>query len=112
MTSISRAALDLLESYPWPGNVRELQHAMERAVVLTRNEVLGPDEILAMMHGRASVGCPGCHVARALFVLRRRDDESATHQFWSALASVYRAFETTRRVPVVTVDRDGVYRVK
>lgn len=30
------AALETLLGYPWPGNVRELEHAVERAVLLTR----------------------------------------------------------------------------
>jgi two-component system response regulator HydG len=33
-------ALAALEDYAWPGNVRELEHAVERAVVLARGEVL------------------------------------------------------------------------
>jgi two-component system response regulator HydG len=51
VTGISRAALDVLENYPWPGNVRELQHAIERAVVLTRNETLGPEDFEAKIRG-------------------------------------------------------------
>jgi len=39
---LSPAAVDLLQRYPWPGNVRELQHAVERAVILTPDEVLQP----------------------------------------------------------------------
>ena len=35
-------ALATLEAYPWPGNVRELQNVVERAVILTRHEVLEP----------------------------------------------------------------------
>jgi DNA-binding NtrC family response regulator len=30
---------------PWKGNVRELQHAVERAVILARREVLEPDDL-------------------------------------------------------------------
>src|SRR5215813_267323 len=36
----SPAALQVLENYAWPGNVRELEHAVERAVVLSRGEVI------------------------------------------------------------------------
>ena len=38
---ISPGAIELLQHYPWPGNVRELQHAVERAVILTSDPILG-----------------------------------------------------------------------
>jgi DNA-binding NtrC family response regulator len=36
-----------LEKYPWPGNVRELRNAMERAVLLSRGELILPDHLPA-----------------------------------------------------------------
>ena len=33
----------LLQQYDWPGNVRELQHSIERAVILSPNEILQPE---------------------------------------------------------------------
>jgi DNA-binding NtrC family response regulator len=38
--TLSEKAKNKLESYSWPGNVRELQHAIEKAVILSDNEIL------------------------------------------------------------------------
>jgi formate hydrogenlyase transcriptional activator len=37
---VSPAAMEALVAYPWPGNIRELQNLVERAVILTRSELL------------------------------------------------------------------------
>jgi two-component system response regulator AtoC len=37
-------AMARLRSYPWPGNVRELRNAIERAMLLTEEPVLGVDQ--------------------------------------------------------------------
>ncbi len=37
---IHESALKRLESHNWPGNIRELQHAVERAVIMSDNNVL------------------------------------------------------------------------
>jgi formate hydrogenlyase transcriptional activator len=37
---ISTDAMQTLLGYPWPGNIRELQNVIERAVILTGNDVL------------------------------------------------------------------------
>jgi DNA-binding NtrC family response regulator len=39
------AALQVLLKHPWPGNVRELDHAIERAVVLARRDVIEPADL-------------------------------------------------------------------
>ncbi len=41
----SDQALDMLASYDWPGNVRELANTVETAVLLTRDETIGPDDL-------------------------------------------------------------------
>ncbi len=43
--AISSSAMHLLMSYHWPGNVRELQNLCERAVVLSRGDVIESDVI-------------------------------------------------------------------
>jgi len=46
---ISREAMDALRRYDWPGNVRELRNALERALVLSRNDEIAaadlPEEV-------------------------------------------------------------------
>jgi formate hydrogenlyase transcriptional activator len=37
---VSPSAMEALLAYPWPGNIRELQNLVERAVILTRTEML------------------------------------------------------------------------
>jgi len=47
LTGFSKEAMRSLTEHPWPGNVRELEHAVERAVLLTRHEsTIGPEDLL------------------------------------------------------------------
>ncbi len=46
ISKISQPALQKLNLYNWPGNVRELQHALERAVIMCEDNILGPDDFL------------------------------------------------------------------
>jgi len=43
--SFSPVAEQALVDYDWPGNVRALRHAIERAVILTTDEVLKPGDL-------------------------------------------------------------------
>jgi DNA-binding NtrC family response regulator len=40
---LSDASRRMLASYAWPGNVRELRNVLERAVVFSRGDTLGPE---------------------------------------------------------------------
>jgi DNA-binding NtrC family response regulator len=42
-----------LQSYSWPGNVRELRNAMERAVLLSRSELILPEHLPARVAAAA-----------------------------------------------------------
>ena len=54
--SITDDAMQLLTRYDWPGNVRELENAIERAVVLTRDSVLRPEDFPLEISGKESSG--------------------------------------------------------
>ncbi len=42
---ISKEALDQLIKYDFPGNIRELENMIERAIVLTRSEIITKDDL-------------------------------------------------------------------
>jgi len=43
--TITDDALDLMMQYDWHGNVRELENTIERAIVISRETVIGPDAL-------------------------------------------------------------------
>ena len=55
---ISSEALELLMCCPWKGNVRELEHIIERIVLLTDKEVIGPEDLPAeILQTADNLGC-------------------------------------------------------
>jgi Nif-specific regulatory protein len=51
---ISAPAIDLLISHSWPGNVRELENCIERAVILSNDEVIHAYNLPPSLHSAAS----------------------------------------------------------
>jgi transcriptional regulator with GAF, ATPase, and Fis domain len=49
------AALTFLQSYGWPGNVRELRNVIERAMLLSEGDRLGPADFAALTVGPGPV---------------------------------------------------------
>lgn len=45
-----------LQNYAWPGNVRELRNAMERAVLLSRSELILPEHLPTRVRASAAEG--------------------------------------------------------
>jgi len=47
-------AMDILINYTWPGNVRELKNIIERLVIMTKEAVITPDDIMRSLRGGSS----------------------------------------------------------
>ncbi len=43
--SVNPEFLDALMRYAWPGNVRELENVLERSLILSRSDTLGPESL-------------------------------------------------------------------
>jgi two-component system response regulator HydG len=104
--AFSREALQILENYAWPGNVRELEHAVERAIVLTRGEIIEasdlPDTVRQGPIGSASqlvipIGTPMDEIERRVIheTLRhtKGDKTLAAQLLGIAARTIYRKLE-------------------
>ncbi len=59
LKTLTSEAIATLQGYNWPGNVRELQNLIERAVLFTEGEFIGPNafqEGMRSQHERRSAG--------------------------------------------------------
>ena len=105
----SPEALKLLMDYDWPGNVRELENAVERAVVLSSNSLLGPallpEQISANGSHRASAPAFEELNGRSLFEItenyeRRVILEMLARTEWSQTEAAERL-----RIPLSTLNQ-------
>ncbi|MFC2117566.1 sigma-54-dependent transcriptional regulator [Bacteroidota bacterium] len=46
LLKLNGKALDKLLNYNWPGNIRELEHSVEKAIILSESDYLGPEDFL------------------------------------------------------------------
>ncbi len=44
ISEVAATTVSKLQKYPWPGNIRELQHAIERAIIMSDNQQLMPED--------------------------------------------------------------------
>ena len=47
-------AMAMLQAYSWPGNIRELENVMERTLLFTDGETIGPDDLPEPVRDRTS----------------------------------------------------------
>ncbi len=56
--TISDEAMEILVEYHWPGNVRELENVVERLCVMSRGEVIGPEDVPGYMRKAGKTAAP------------------------------------------------------
>ena len=96
-----------LEKYPWPGNVRELRNAMERAVLLSRSELILPEHLPARV--REAAGLPTTAApagdAQQLEEIERQAILTALKQHDSNRTETAKALGISRRALIYKLQR-------
>ncbi|MBS1602913.1 MAG: sigma-54-dependent Fis family transcriptional regulator, partial [Bacteroidetes bacterium] len=102
LTGMSKEFLQALERQPWKGNIRELKNLIERAVILTENDVLQAETLPAAWRANSSAGPPisafdlasveKLHIQRVLHYTRGNKVEAA-RLLNIGLTTVYRKME-------------------
>jgi two-component system nitrogen regulation response regulator GlnG len=78
----SPEAMRMLERHDWPGNVRELGNVVQRLAVLSRDAVVGPRDVEAVLNGGGEgtfIAAPADSIAHAVDDWAREQLASADH---------------------------------
>ena len=95
-----------LECYPWPGNVRELRNAMERAVLLSRSELILPEHLPAKVREQAARAAePDAANARQLEEIEREAILKTLKQHGFNRTETARSLGISRRALIYKLQR-------
>jgi DNA-binding NtrC family response regulator len=96
-----------LENYPWPGNVRELRNVMERAVLLSRSELILPDHLPTRVRdaGGIPVAPPEPGEMERLDKIERQAILQALHQHKSNRTETAKALGISRRALIYKLQK-------
>jgi Nif-specific regulatory protein len=106
---ISTPAIDMLMAYHWPGNVRELENCIERAVVLTTDDVIRAHHLPPTLQTAEASGTTHTGTLQAaLDSLERELLIDALKQHRGNRAGAARVLGMTERVMGLRVDKHGI----
>jgi two-component system nitrogen regulation response regulator NtrX len=63
---VTGEAMGAFVAYEWPGNVRELRNMVERLVIMTPGDVIGPEELPSPLRAREAPAVPAAASAQSL----------------------------------------------
>lgn len=111
ISTISDKAMELLCSYSWPGNIRELENAIERAVVLSYQPVLLPEDLPRDVRERGASRFPleGWEDGQFLFPDTPNLEEVKKRYVLHVLKQTEGNISATARV--LNIDRRSLYRM-
>ncbi len=106
---ISTPAIDLLVNYHWPGNVRELENCIERAVLLSVDDVIHSHHLPPSLQSAESTGTQiNGTLQESLDNLERELLMDALKSTKGNMAKAARLLDVTERVMGLRVKRHGV----
>ncbi|GHU97532.1 sigma-54-dependent Fis family transcriptional regulator [Spirochaetia bacterium] len=108
---ISTPAIDLLTSYSWPGNVRELENCIERAVILSTDQVIHSYDLPPSLQSASSTNTePTTTLEAALSRLEKELIVEALKLSDGNMASAARRLGITERQMGLRVHHYGINR--
>ena len=106
---ISTPAIDMLMNYHWPGNVRELENCIERAVLLTDDDVIHGHHLPPTLQTAESSGT--VHDGTLQASMERLERELVVEALKSSrgnMAKAARALGLTERMMGLRVRKHGI----
>jgi two-component system response regulator HydG len=104
-------ALELLTGYAWPGNVRELENVVERAVAVTKGQIVGAEALPEELRGEQTGILPGPMLAKLPYkdVLELARDR-VSREYLVALMKEF-AGNVTHASERAGVERESLHRL-
>ena len=111
VTTITDQAMALLVAHSWPGNIRELENAIERAVALTPQACLSPDELpREVREGVAPTALSDLSSAEASFFAQNPTLEEVEKRYVQHVLSQTQG-NMVRAAKILDIDRRSLYRM-
>jgi len=106
---ISTPAIDMLMAYHWPGNIRELENCIERAVLVSGDDVIHGHHLPPTLQTAEATGTqPAGNLQAALDNLEREMLLDALKSARGNRAKAARALGTTERLMGLRVHKHGI----
>lgn len=106
----SQEAMQRLTAYSWPGNVRELENVIERAVVLSRESVITPEDLPSEIRNRSSDNAPAAIQSEALVVSDLPSLDEVKRRYLHYVLTRCSG-NMSRAAKTLNIDRRSLYRM-